>query len=51
MPDAASVAAMRWCAAKLDRLVGGSTGTNIWGALQLISELRSAGVEALRGVA
>lgn len=45
VPDAASIAAMRWCAAKLDRMVGGSTGTNIWGTLQLISELTNAGVE------
>lgn len=44
VPDAASIAAMRWCTAKLDRWVGGSTGTNIWGALQLVAEMRSAGL-------
>jgi cysteine synthase len=43
VPDAASVAAMRWCTAQLDRWVGGSTGTNMWGALQLVAELRAAG--------
>ncbi len=43
VPDAASIAAMRWCTAKLDRWVGGSTGTNMWGALQLVAELRAAG--------
>jgi cysteine synthase A len=43
VPDAASVAAMRWCTARLDRWVGGSTGTNIWGALQLVAELVAAG--------
>ena len=43
VPDPASIAAMRWCAAKLDKMVGGSTGTNIWGALGLITELRAAG--------
>jgi len=43
VPDAASVAAMRWTTAKLDRWVGGSTGTNMWGALQLVSEMRTAG--------
>jgi cysteine synthase len=46
VPDAASVAAMRWCAHKLDRWVGGSTGTNMWGALQLVAEMR---VEGTRG--
>jgi cysteine synthase A len=29
VPDAASIAAMRWCTHKLDRWVGGSTGTNM----------------------
>jgi cysteine synthase A len=43
VPDAASVAAMRWGTAKLDRWLGGSTGTNLWGALQLVAELRAAG--------
>jgi cysteine synthase len=45
VPDAASVAAMRWCADKLNRMVGGSTGTNLWGAVQLISELLAAGIQ------
>ncbi len=45
VPDAASVAAMRWCADKLDRMVGGSTGTNMWGAVQLIAELLAEGVQ------
>ena len=43
VPDAASVAAMRWTTEKLDRWVGGSTGTNMWGALQLVAEMRAAG--------
>ena len=43
VPDAASIAAMRWCTSKLDRWVGGSTGTNMWGALQLIAEMKAAG--------
>ena len=43
VPDAASVAAMRWCTALLDRQVGGSTGTNLWGAVQLIAEMVAAG--------
>ena len=45
VPDPASVAAMRWCAGKLGRVVGGSTGTNVWGACQLIAELRAEGVQ------
>ena len=44
VPDAASIAAMRWCTGKLDRWVGGSTGTNIWGALQLVAELKAEGI-------
>ena len=43
VPDAASVAAMRWCSAVTGRLVGGSTGTALWGALRLVSSMRSAG--------
>jgi cysteine synthase len=43
VPDAASIAAMRWCTHKLDRWVGGSTGTNMWGALQLVAEMKAAG--------
>ena len=45
VPDAASIAAMRWCTHKLDRWVGGSTGTNIWGALQLIAEMKAASMQ------
>ena len=43
VPDAASIAAMRWCTDKLDRWVGGSTGTNMWGALQLVAEMKAEG--------
>lgn len=43
VPDAASIAAMRWCTDRLDRWAGGSTGTNMWGALQLVAELKAAG--------
>src|SRR5690625_3341400 len=35
VPDAASIAAMRWTSQRLGRLVGGSTGTNMWAALML----------------
>jgi cysteine synthase A len=43
VPDAASIAAMRWCASVTGRRVGGSTGTSLWGALELIAEMRSRG--------
>ncbi|MEV4533128.1 PLP-dependent cysteine synthase family protein [Asanoa sp. NPDC049518] len=44
VPDAASLAAMRAASAVLGRRVGGSTGTNLWGAFALIAEMRGAGV-------
>ncbi|MFI5934810.1 PLP-dependent cysteine synthase family protein [Actinoplanes sp. NPDC051494] len=43
VPDAASLAAMRAGSAVLGRKVGGSTGTNLWGAFGLIAEMRAAG--------
>ncbi|MFC6150392.1 MULTISPECIES: PLP-dependent cysteine synthase family protein [Mumia] len=43
VPDAASVAAMRWCTRRLGRSVGPSTGTNLWGALTVIERMRAAG--------
>jgi cysteine synthase A len=43
VPDAASVAAARWCSTVTGRLVGGSTGTALWGALRLVAEMREAG--------
>ncbi len=43
VPDAASLAAMRAATAVLGRRVGGSTGTNLWGAFGLIAEMRAAG--------
>jgi cysteine synthase A len=41
VPDAASLAAMRAGSALLGRRVGGSTGTNLWGAFELIAEMRA----------
>ncbi|CAN5118752.1 PLP-dependent cysteine synthase family protein [soil metagenome] len=41
VPDAASIAAARWCSAVTGRIVGGSTGTALWGALRLIAGMRS----------
>jgi len=39
VPDAASVAAMRVASGLLGRRVGGSTGTNLWGAFGLIAAM------------
>ncbi|EFQ82259.1 pyridoxal-phosphate dependent protein [Aeromicrobium marinum DSM 15272] len=43
VPDAASVATMRWVSDRLGRSVGGSTGTNVWAALQVADRMRLAG--------
>jgi len=43
VPDAASIAAARWCSAVTGKLVGGSTGTAMWGALKLVAEMRATG--------
>jgi cysteine synthase A len=43
VPDAASLAAMRAASTRLGRRVGGSTGTNLWGAFGLIAEMLAAG--------
>lgn len=43
VPDAASVATARHASATLGRRVGGSTGTNLWGAFGLVAELVALG--------
>ncbi|KAA2264823.1 PLP-dependent cysteine synthase family protein [Solihabitans fulvus] len=43
VPDAASIAVIRHVEQLLGRRVGGSTGTNLWGAFQLVAELLAAG--------
>jgi cysteine synthase A len=43
VPDAASIAAMRWCTQLTGRWVGGSTGTNLWGAFRLVAQMRAEG--------
>lgn len=43
VPDAASVAAARHASEVLGRRVGGSTGTNLWGAFGLIAEMLETG--------
>ncbi|MDP3890652.1 PLP-dependent cysteine synthase family protein [Nocardioides sp.] len=41
VPDAASIAAARWCTTVTGRSVGGSTGTALWGALRKVADLRA----------
>ncbi len=43
VPDAGSIAAMRHASAVLGRKVGGSTGTNLWGAFGLVAEMLEQG--------
>ncbi|MGL1316142.1 PLP-dependent cysteine synthase family protein, partial [Vibrio parahaemolyticus] len=43
VPDAASFAAMRRVSERLGRLCGGSTGTNIVGALELMCAMKAQG--------
>jgi cysteine synthase A len=43
VPDAASLAAIRAVEPLLGRRVGGSTGTNLWGAFQLVAQMRADG--------
>jgi cysteine synthase A len=43
VPDTASLAAMRELERTTGRRAGGSTGTNLWGAFQLVAELVAAG--------
>jgi len=43
VPDAASIAAARHASAVLNRRVGASTGTNLWGAFGLLAEMVAQG--------
>lgn len=43
VPDAASIATARLASRVIGRRVGGSTGTNLWGAFALIAEMISTG--------
>ncbi|WAH53856.1 PLP-dependent cysteine synthase family protein [Pseudescherichia vulneris] len=43
VPDTASVATAHWLETQLGRKVGASTGTNMWGALQLAARMRDEG--------
>ncbi|MEV0974885.1 pyridoxal-phosphate dependent enzyme [Microtetraspora glauca] len=44
VPDAASVAAARWVRQVTGLPVGPATGTNLWGALEIIARMRAQGV-------
>ena len=43
VPDAASIATMRLVRERTGRSVGGSTGTNFWGACRLVAEMLERG--------
>ncbi|MEU5877688.1 PLP-dependent cysteine synthase family protein [Spirillospora sp. NPDC047279] len=43
VPDAASIAAMRWTTEVTGRSVGGSTGTNMWAVAELVAGMRARG--------
>lgn len=44
IPDAASIAAVWWLQGVIDRKTGGSTGTNVCGALHLLDEMHRSGI-------
>jgi cysteine synthase A len=43
VPDAASIATVRWLEGILGRKCGGSTGTNVYGALNLLAKMMEVG--------
>ncbi len=43
VPDAAAIATMEWLSGQLGRKVGASTGTNLYGVLQLAEEMQQRG--------
>ncbi|AZZ95087.1 pyridoxal-phosphate dependent enzyme [Hahella sp. KA22] len=43
VPDAASMASLRWLQHLLNRRCGGSTGTNLYATVQLLAEMRARG--------
>ena len=43
VPDAASIATIHWLEDVLGRKCGGSTGTNLWGTLQIAAEMHARG--------
>lgn len=45
VPDAASIATMGWLETRLGKKPGGSTGTNVWGALTVALQMREQGLK------
>ncbi|OIJ27260.1 PLP-dependent cysteine synthase family protein [Nocardioides luteus] len=45
VPDAASIATMRWLSNRMGRSVGPSTGTNVWASLGVVRDMVAAGTE------
>lgn len=45
IPDAAAIATVHWLETIIGRKAGPSTGTNLYGALQIAAEMQSSGVE------
>jgi cysteine synthase A len=43
VPDAASIATIHWLHRLIGRKAGGSTGTNLWGALQVAQQMQNEG--------
>ena len=43
IPDPASIATMQWVSQLLGRKVGASTGTNLYGVLELATEMQARG--------
>ncbi|MBL1098567.1 pyridoxal-phosphate dependent enzyme [Streptomyces coffeae] len=45
VPDAASIAAMRWLHTVADVKAGPATGTHLWGVCHLVARMRAAGIQ------
>ncbi|MER7558237.1 PLP-dependent cysteine synthase family protein [Nocardioides sp. NPDC126508] len=45
VPDAASIATMRWLSNRMGRSVGPSTGTNVWASLGVVRDMVAAGTQ------
>ncbi|WP_233282097.1 PLP-dependent cysteine synthase family protein [Pseudomonas mangiferae] len=44
VPDAASIATLYWLERLIGRKAGGSTGTNLWGVLQVAGDMQARGI-------
>ena len=45
VPDLASIAAMLWLEQQMGRKAGPSTGTNLWGAMEVAQNMRTQGLK------